>query len=168
MKTLISKIEEETKLQLQKEWKECTKVGIKKSYFFPTVHDRQKVNIKITPIFKGIVTCHQKTRAYLHSFKILEHENCPCGNGDQTIDHLHYQCSILHTQIEILKRSVLKSGNWPAHKHVLISKYPNSFLLFKKSKNFNLLQGFRFCTLLDLLQGFYKWYITGLKLFKVL
>jgi len=33
MNTLISKIEEETKLQWQKEWKECTKAGIIKEFF---------------------------------------------------------------------------------------------------------------------------------------
>jgi len=83
---------------------------------FPTVNDRQKIDINITPIFTAMVTGHGKTRAYLHRFKILEHANCPCGNGDQTIDNLLYWCSILHTQREIFKPSVLKSGNWPAHK----------------------------------------------------
>jgi len=41
MNTLISKIEHETKLQWQKEWKGCTKAGITKE-FFRTVHDTQK------------------------------------------------------------------------------------------------------------------------------
>jgi len=41
MNTLISEIEHETKLQWQKEWKECTKDGITKE-FFRTVHDTQK------------------------------------------------------------------------------------------------------------------------------
>jgi hypothetical protein len=35
MSTLISKIEEETKLKWQKEWEECTKAGITKKFFFP-------------------------------------------------------------------------------------------------------------------------------------
>jgi len=34
MSTLISKIEEETKLKWQKEWEECTKAGITKEFFF--------------------------------------------------------------------------------------------------------------------------------------
>jgi len=138
MNTLISKIEHETKVQWQKEWKECTKAGMTKE-FFPTVNDRQKLNINITPIFTKIVTGHGKTRAYLQRFKILEHANCPCGNGDQTIDHLIYRCSILHTEREIFKRIVLKSGNWSAQKHELISKYLKSFLLFIKSINFDTL-----------------------------
>jgi hypothetical protein len=33
MSTLISKIEEETKLKWQKEWEECTKAGITKEFF---------------------------------------------------------------------------------------------------------------------------------------
>jgi ribonuclease HI len=34
MSTLISKIEEKTKLKWQKEWEECTKAGIKKVFFY--------------------------------------------------------------------------------------------------------------------------------------
>jgi len=41
---------------------------------------------KYYPILTAMVTGHGKTRAYLHHFKILEHANCPCGNGDQTIE----------------------------------------------------------------------------------
>ena len=139
LSTLISKIEK-TKLKWQKEWGECAKAGITKE-LFPTVQDRQKLKTDITPILTAIVTGHGKTRAYLHRFKILEHANCPCANGDQTINHLIYQCSILHTQIEIFKSNVLKSGNWPVKKQELISNYLKLFLLFIKSINFDLLQG---------------------------
>jgi hypothetical protein len=79
------------------------------------------------------------TGAYLHRFKILEHATCPCSNGDQTIDHLIYQCSILHTQREILISNILKSRNWPVKKQDLISKYAKPFLMFIKSINFDLL-----------------------------
>jgi hypothetical protein len=109
--------------------------------FFPTVHDRQKLKIDITLILTAMVAGHGKTRAYLHRLKILDNANCPCGNGDQSIDHLIYQCSILHTQREILKSNVIKSGNWPVKKQELISRYLKLFLLFIKSINFDLLQG---------------------------
>ena len=108
MSTLTSKIEE-TKLKWQKEWEECANAGIT-SFFFPKVHDRQKLKIYITPILTAMVTGHGKTRAYLHRFKILEHSNCHCGNTDQTIEHLLNRCSILHTQREIFKRNVLSLG----------------------------------------------------------
>jgi hypothetical protein len=120
MTTLLSKIEEERKLKWQKEWEECTKAGITKEVF-PNVHVRQKLKIDIIPILTAMMTGHEKTRAYLHRFKILEHANCPCGNGNQTKEHLMYRCSILHKQREILKRSVLESGIWPARKHEFIS-----------------------------------------------
>jgi hypothetical protein len=57
-----------------------------------------------------MVTGHGKTRAYLHRFKIMEHATCPCNNGEQTVDHLLYQCTLLHTPREILRNKVFK--NW--------------------------------------------------------
>jgi hypothetical protein len=87
LSTLISKTEEETQLKWQNEWEECAKAGITKE-FFPTVHDRQKLKIDITPILTAMVMGHSKTRACLHRFKILVNAYCPCGNGDQSIDHL--------------------------------------------------------------------------------
>jgi hypothetical protein len=95
--TLISKIQKEIKLKWQKEWEECTKARITKD-FFPRVHDSQKLKTDITPILTAMMTGHGKTRAYLNRFKILEHANCPCGNGDQTVEHILNWCSILHTQ----------------------------------------------------------------------
>ena len=50
-----------------------------KRVFFPTVHKSQQLKINITPILTAIVTGHRKTRAYLHRFKILEHETAPAG-----------------------------------------------------------------------------------------
>ena len=104
--------------------------------FFPKVHDKQKLKINITPIVTAMVTGHGKARAYLHRFKILEHENCPCGNGDQTIQHLLNRCSILHTQREIFKRNVLKSGNWPASKHEFNIEAPKIILTVYKIDKF--------------------------------
>jgi primosomal protein N' len=91
MSVLVSEIEEETKQNWQKEWEEYTKAEITKE-FFPMVQDRQKLKIDITPILTAMVTGHGKTKAYLHHFKILEHANCPYGNGDQTIEHLINWC----------------------------------------------------------------------------
>jgi hypothetical protein len=139
MCTLISKIEEETKLNWQKEWEERTKARITKE-FFPKVQNRQKLKIDVTPILTAMVTGHGKSRSYLHRFKILEKKpDCPCGNGDQTSDPLLHQCAILNKQREIFKRNVLKSGNWPASKQEIISRHIKSFLLFLKSINFDLL-----------------------------
>jgi hypothetical protein len=132
MCSLISKIVEETQLNWQKEWEECMKARTTKE-FFPNVQDRQKLKINITPILTAFLTGHGKNRAYLHRFKILEKADCPCGNGDQTLDHLLYQCTILNKQYS---SAMSKSGKWPASKQEIIIK---SFLLFLNSINFDLL-----------------------------
>jgi hypothetical protein len=112
-RTLISDTEEEERRKWQKGWNECAKASITKQ-FFPNVQDRLKLKIKLTPNFTTMVTGHGNTRAYLHRFKILQHATCPCNNGEQTTDNLLYQCILLHTQRELLRNRVLKTGNWPA------------------------------------------------------
>jgi hypothetical protein len=55
-----------------------------------------------------MLTGHGKTRAYLHRFKIRDNAHCVCQQGDQTVDHLLYDCNLLQTQREILRKSVTK------------------------------------------------------------
>jgi hypothetical protein len=74
-----------------------------------------------------------KTRAYLHQFKIIENATCPCNKGNQTVDHLLNQCTLLKTQRELLRNNILKSGNWPVSEEELITKHLKSFLTFIKS-----------------------------------
>jgi hypothetical protein len=68
-----------------------------KRVFFSKVHDRQTLKVDIIPILTAMVTGHGKTRAYLQRFTLLEHAKCPCGNGDQAVEQLLYQCWILDT-----------------------------------------------------------------------
>jgi hypothetical protein len=97
--------------------------------FFPNVRDRIKINTNVNPNFTALVTGHGKTRAYLHRFKLVESAKCPCNKEDQTIDHLLNKCKLIQTQRELLRKNVLKSGNWPVSKEELISKHWNHFLL---------------------------------------
>ena len=135
---LINKIKEETMQNWKKEWEDCTKADITKK-FFPNIQDRQKLRMEIIPIFTAMVTGHGKTGAYLHRFKILENATCPCGDGDQTIDHLLNRCPMLNTQRERFKHNVLKTGIWPPKEQDIISKHLKPFLQFIKSTNFELL-----------------------------
>jgi len=48
-----------------------------------------KININFTTMLTG----HDETRANFHRLKVME-QTCPCNNGDQTIDHLLYQCTL--------------------------------------------------------------------------
>jgi hypothetical protein len=82
-----------------------------------------------------MVTGHEKTRAYLNRFKLMESATCPCNKGDQTMDHLLYQCNLFQHQREILKKETLKHGSWPISKNGLIIKHLKSFLKFTNSKN---------------------------------
>ena len=136
--TIINKIKEKTMQKWQKEWEECSKAEITKK-FFPKIQDRQKLRIEIFPVFTAMVTGHGKTRAYLHRFKILENANCPCGEGDQTVDHLLNRCPMLNTQRERFKHNVLKTGIWPPKEEDILSKHLKPFLQFIKSINFDLL-----------------------------
>jgi len=134
--TLYSEIEEEATQKWQKEWEICTKSAITKQ-FFPNVRDRFKLNIGVNPNFTAMAKGYGKTRAYLHRFKITENATCPCKKGDQTIDHLLNQCTLLQTQRELLRNNLLKSGKWPVRKEVFITEHLKSFLVFIKSINFD-------------------------------
>ena len=63
--------------------------------FFPDVAERLQTKINLTQNLTSIVTGHGKTKAYLHRFKIIENPTCPCGKGDQTTDHLIFECELL-------------------------------------------------------------------------
>ena len=62
-------------------------------------------NIKLTPNFTALVTAHGKTKAYLHHFKIIESPECPCDGGNQTVDHLIYECNKLQRERERKKQT---------------------------------------------------------------
>jgi len=87
--------------------------------------------------FTDMVTGHGRTRAYLHRIRLLDNETCPCDKEEQTVDHLINQCTLLHTNREILGRSLQQCGNWPASKQELITKHLRSFLIFAKSIKFD-------------------------------
>jgi hypothetical protein len=79
-----------------------------------------------------LVTGHGKTKSYLHRFKIINSPTCPCGNRDQTIDHLLYDCQLLNKERNILKQSIQKTTNWPPKKSELTGKYIKDFIKFTK------------------------------------
>ena len=128
----------EAKQKWQSEWKKCAKAATMKQYF-PTVQDRLNIKISMTPTIAKMVTGHGKTRAYLHCFKLLEDATCVCKHGDRTTDHLLNHCTLLQTQREIIKQNILKTGNWPASKQELITKYRDSFITFFEWIDFGLL-----------------------------
>jgi hypothetical protein len=101
---------DESRRKWQKHWKHTPNAALTKQ-FYPSIWDRLKSKIKVTSNFSAIVSGHGKTRSYLHHFKLMEIAACPCRNGDQTSDHLLYQCTLLKHQREILKKGYTKSRN---------------------------------------------------------
>jgi hypothetical protein len=104
--------------------------------FFPIIKDRLTTKINLTPNFTAIVRAHGKTKAYLHRFKIIESPECPCDGGNQTVDHLIYDCTKLHRKREKLISNVLKQDNWPVDKCELVQKYIKHFIQFVNSIDF--------------------------------
>jgi len=67
-----------------------------------------------------MVTGHGNIKAYLYRFKITEAPNCPCGNDNQTAEHILLECTILKEDTERLLAAVAKADNWPINKEILI------------------------------------------------
>jgi hypothetical protein len=96
--------------------------------FFPSTEERLKKKIRITQNVVAMLTGHGKTRVYLHRFKVRDNAHCVCQQGDQTIDHLLYDCNLLEAQRGILRKNVTRNGQWPADKHELITNHLEPFL----------------------------------------
>jgi ribonuclease HI len=118
--TLYYEATEEAKLKWQDEWMTCAKAATRKQYF-PTVRDRLRIKINLTPNLAAMLTGHGRTRTYLRRFELRNDATCICGQGDQTTDHLLNHCKIIYTQREVLKQYILKKGNWPASEQELIT-----------------------------------------------
>jgi len=66
------------------------------------------MKIPVTPEFTAIVTGHGKTKSYLHRFKLTDNPMCLCNEGDQSPEHLIYECKIL----EFLKLFETTHNGW--------------------------------------------------------
>jgi hypothetical protein len=52
----------------------------------------------ITPEFRAIVTGHGKNKSYVYRFKLADNPTCPCNEGQQTPEHLIYECKHLEAR----------------------------------------------------------------------
>jgi hypothetical protein len=76
-----------------------------------------------------MVTVHGNIKSYLYKYKILENPMCSSKSGEQTVDHILFDCKLLDQGRDRLKDAVLRSENWPVSKNKLINKY-NNFNIF--------------------------------------
>jgi len=58
---------------------------------------------------------------------------CSCENGEQSVDHILFDCKLLEHDRDRLKAAVLRSEKWPVSKNKLSIKFYNSFKEFKNN-----------------------------------
>ena len=78
----------------------------------------------------------RKNEGYLHRFKIIESPDFPCGGGNQTVDHVLYDCTKLQREREKLTSNISNQDKWPVNKCDLVKKHIKYFIQFADSINF--------------------------------
>jgi len=107
----------------QSEWDYTTNGAVTKTFFLPKIPDRLKLKINVTPNFTTTVTGHGNIKSYLYKYKVMDSPMCSCKRGEQTIDHVLFDCELVEQERDRLKAAVLRSENWPMSKDILINKY---------------------------------------------
>ena len=116
---------EKTIAKWQIQWDATTKGRATKEYF-PNVTERLKMKLRLSPNLTVMLTAHGKTKAYLHRFKKIQSPDCVCKQGDQTTDHLLYDCEILGKEREKLIPYTSKEVKWPVRRWELVKEYLNN------------------------------------------
>ena len=94
------------------------------------------MKITLTLKFTAMVTAHGKARSYLHRLKIIESPVCPCANGNQTVEHIIYDCGKLNNERRKLIADISKEDHWPVRKNVLVNKYLKQITHFINSVDY--------------------------------
>jgi len=119
---IVQQVTQQSIEKWQTQWEQTTK-GLITKQFLPNIKERLRKRIQLTPNLTAIVTAHGKTKDYLHRFKIIDSSECPCGTGNQTVEHLIYECPKLQREREVLIRNIAKQDTWPMEKSELMKKY---------------------------------------------
>jgi len=128
-------VREKSIAKWQIQWDRTTE-GLTATELFPIIKDRLTTKIKLILNFSAIVTAHEETKTYLHRFEIIESPECPCDSGNQTVDHLLYDCTKLQRDREKFISSLSKQDSWPVNKSDLVKKYIKHFIQFTNSIDF--------------------------------
>jgi len=98
--------------------------------FFPKITDRLKLKISATPNFTAIVTGHGNIRTYLYKYKIIESPVCSCDEGEQSVDHIIYECKLFEQERTKLKAMVERTNKWPVSRDKLSVQFYRHFKEF--------------------------------------
>lgn len=125
--TIITLIQETGHQEWQNRWNSTDKGTVSKS-FFPSIKERIKKKLPITPIFTAMVSGHGKTNVYLYRFHIIDDPKCTCNNPQQTVNHLIYECRDTRQQRSVLIDDIRRNGgNWPVTNQQLINQHMRAF-----------------------------------------
>jgi len=80
-----------------------------------------------------MVTGHGNIKSYLYKYKIKDSPMCPCKIGEQTTDHILYDCDLVKQERDKIKAEILRKENWPVSKNTLINKCTKIFNKFADS-----------------------------------
>jgi len=58
---------------------------------------------------------------------------CSCDEGEQSVDHIPYECKLLEHERDRLKAAVILSEHWPVSKDKLSIKFYKIFKEFANS-----------------------------------
>jgi hypothetical protein len=119
---IIHQLKDQSIAKWQNQWDSTTK-GLGTKQFFPNIKDRLTKKNKLTPNFSAIVSAHGKSKAYLHRYKIIESPDCPCNGGEQTVEHLLYDCIKLQKEENKLISNISNQYMWPVNKSGLVNKH---------------------------------------------
>jgi hypothetical protein len=122
-------LEDESAKKWQRNWTLTLKEKTTKEYF-PDVAESLKMKLVLTQNLTALVSGQGKTRDYLYRFKIIDEPTCPCGEGDQTLEHVIYECERLSKEIDRLKRTATRTNPWPISKRDLLRIQYNECIKF--------------------------------------
>jgi len=126
---VLCELNEQSVSQWQNEWERSSKVAITKP-FFPKIADKLKLRINATPKFTAIVTGHGNIKIYLYNYKIIESPMCSLKEGDQSVDHILFDCKLLEHDRVRQQAAVTRSVKWPVSKDTLSIKFYKFFKEF--------------------------------------
>jgi hypothetical protein len=68
--------------------------------FLPVSDEHTESENSYFPEFVRTITRDGKLKSYLHRFGLMDKPMCPCGEEEQTADHLIFQCNELSNQMK--------------------------------------------------------------------
>jgi hypothetical protein len=133
---VLSELNAQSVTQWQNEWDRTIKGKITKS-FFRNIPDRFKIKISVTPNFTTMTAGHGNIKTYLYKDKIIESPMCSCENGEQSVDHILFECKLLEKERDRLIGAVSRYENWPVNKTKVSREYYKNFKEFTKNVCFD-------------------------------